>query len=87
MSLVEFILVIAALAGALALGLHTSRSQRRRIREAVLADPSRYAAAIAMVRQNKMLQAEHLLMNQGLRRQTARMTAVVIQRLIRSGAL
>ena len=87
MNLIEFILVIAALAGALALGLSTSLRQRKRIREEVLADPGRYAGAIAVVRQNRMLQAEHLLMNQGKTRQAARMTAVIIKGLLRSGQL
>lgn len=87
MSLIEFILILAALAAALAVGLMSSRGQRRRIREEVLSDPGRFAAAINVVRQNKMMQAENLLINQGRTRQTARMTAVVIKSLIRSGEL
>ena len=87
MTLVEFILILAAMGGALVLGLMTTTRQRRRIREEVLAEPARFAGVIAVVRQKKMLQAENLLINQGRQRQAARMTAVVIRDLIRKGEL
>ena len=87
MKLIEFILILAALAAALLFGLKASLGQRKQIREDILANPKKYAGVVDVVKQKKMLQAENLLINLGRTRQSARMTVAVIRELIRAGLL
>lgn len=72
---------------ALVFGLRASQRQKREIRERVLAEREQLAGIIEIVRQGKSFQAENLLLAQGRPRNIARMTVVVIKKLLKSGEL
>ena len=87
MGIGSFILLCGLMVFALVFGLRASQRQKREIRERVLAEREQLAGVIEVVRQGKNFQAENLLLAQGRPRNVARMTVVIIKKLLKSGEL
>lgn len=83
----SFILLFALMVFALVFGLRASARQKREIRERVLAEREQLAGITEVIRQGKNFQAENLLLAQGRPRNVARMTVVIIKKLLKSGEL
>lgn len=87
MGIGPFVLLCALMVFALIFGLRASQQQKREIRRRVLSEREELAGIIEVVRQGKTFQAENLLLAQGRQRNVARMTVVIIKKLLKSGEL
>lgn len=87
MSITGFIFLVLAMLAGLYYSVKVTNKERKEIREDVLKHKNEYKDIIAVIKTRNGYQAENYLMSKGKTRRAARLAAVEIKKMIKSGEL